>query len=656
MDINSITGVGPKTSKLLEKLNIYTVEDLLTYYPYRYNIYSFTNLIDSQDNLIISAVIESNPVVSYIKKNFNRLAFRANANGKIFNVAIFNRAFMRPNLTLGKTVTLIGKYDAPKNSFTASDIKFNIKPGDIEPVYHLTNGISSQALAKLIKSAIKNSIDDLVPVEYSERYNFLSKKESIEKIHFPKSAKEVKNAKIRLIYEELFNFSFKMNYLNKENKNIDGIAREIDKEKMQILVNSLPYNLTNDQQKAFDEILNDMESSSRMNRLLLGDVGSGKTVVSTLAVYANFLSGYQSALMAPTEILAIQHYYGIKKILDKFNVNVDVITGSMSAKEKRTVYRKVEAGEVDLLIGTHAILSDNVIFKNLGLVITDEQHRFGVNQRSILQKKSFKPDILYLSATPIPRTYAMTIYGDLDISMIKSKPMGRKEIITKVKSEKEIKYVLSAMLEEIKKGHQIYIVSPLVEQNEELDLNSVNLLKEKIDIAFQGKVRTEIIHGKMKQDQKDAIMNDFKNNEVKILISTTVIEVGIDVANATMIVIFNAERFGLASLHQLRGRVGRSELQSYCYLISNYDNERLKVMEESNDGFYISQKDFELRGHGDLFGTRQSGDMHFKIANLKKDYEILVQAKNDSEEYIKNKGYLQSEYYTKITQSLDVVD
>lgn len=654
MDINSINGVGPKTAKLLEKLNIDTVEDLLTYYPYRYNIYAFSDLIDSNDNLIISAIIESNPVVSYIKKNFNRLTFRANANGRLFNVTIFNRAFMRNNLTLGKTITLIGKYDVKKNSFTASDIKFNINPGDIEPVYHLTNGISSQALSKLIKGSIKYEVSDLIPKEYSERYNFLNKKESLEKIHFPKNAKEVKSAKIRLVYEELFNFSFKINYLNKENKNIDGIARDVDSEKMQILVNSLPYKLTEDQLKAAEEIINDLKGSFRMNRLLLGDVGSGKTVVSTLAIYANFLSGYQSALMAPTEILAIQHYYGIKKILDKFNVTVDVITGSMTAKEKKSVYQKVENGEIDLLVGTHAILSDNVTFKNLGLVITDEQHRFGVNQRSILQKKSFKPDILYLSATPIPRTYAMTIYGDLDISMIKSKPMGRKEIITKVKKEKEIKEVLSAMLEEIKKGRQIYIVSPLVEQNEELDLNSVNLLKEKIDLAFQGKVRSEIIHGKMKQDEKDAVMNDFKNNEVKILISTTVIEVGIDVANATMIVIFNAERFGLASLHQLRGRVGRSDLQSYCYLISNYDNDRLKVMEESNDGFYISQKDFELRGHGDLFGTRQSGDMHFKIANLKNDYEILVQAKNDSEEYIKNKGYLQSEYYTKIIQSLDI--
>ncbi|MBE6155980.1 MAG: ATP-dependent DNA helicase RecG [Firmicutes bacterium] len=656
MDINNIKGVGPKTTKLLEKLNIFTVEDLLTYYPYRYNIYSFTDLVSESDNLIVSATIESLPIVSYIKKNFNRLSFRANVNGKICNVTIFNRAFLKANLTLGKAVTLIGKYNIQKNTFTASDIKFNINPGDIEPVYHLTNGITNQTLGKLIRSVIDIAIRDLIPKEYIERYHFSSKAEAIKNIHFPCNAKDVKNAKIRLIYEELFNFSFKMNFLNKENKNVSGISRVIDAEKMQILINSLPYRLTTDQQNACEEILRDMTSSFRMNRLLLGDVGSGKTIVSTIAVYANYLSGYQAALMAPTEILAIQHYFGIKKVLDKFNVRVDVITGSMSAKEKKCVYEKVADGSVDLLIGTHAILSDNVLFKQLGLVITDEQHRFGVNQRSILQKKSFKPDVLYLSATPIPRTYAMTIYGDLDISMIKTKPLGRKEIITKVKKESDIKDVLVAMLEEIKKGHQIYIVSPLVEQNEELDLNSVNILKEKIDLAFQGKIKSEIIHGKMKQAQKDAIMNDFKNNEIKILISTTVIEVGIDVGNATMMVIFNAERFGLASLHQLRGRVGRNELQSYCYLISNYDNARLKVMEDSNDGFYISQKDFELRGHGDLFGTKQSGDMNFKIANLKNDYEILVQAKNDSEEYIKNKGYLQSEYYSDLSQYLEVVD
>ena len=656
MDINEITGVGPKTAKLLSKLNINTVEDLITYYPYRYNVYSFSELTSTDDIIIVSAIIESNPTVAYIKRNFNKLSFRANVNDHLINVTIFNRAFMRNNLTVGKTISIIGKYDVKKNIFTANDIKFNIHNGNIEPVYHLTNGITNQALSKIIINALKYDSIDNIPKYYINKYKFISKKDALNKIHMPKNSKDINEAKDRLIYEELFTFSFKMNYLNKKNKNLSGISKKFNKQDINILIESLPFSLTSDQEKVSKEILADLAADTKMNRLLLGDVGSGKTIVSTIAIYANFLAGFQSALMAPTEILAIQHYFGIKKILEKYNMIVDIITGSMSVKEKKSIYKRVENGEIDLLIGTHAILNDNLNFKDLGLVITDEQHRFGVNQRSILQKKSTKPDILYLSATPIPRTYAMTIYGDLDISMIKSKPMGRKEIITKVKTEKEIKDVLLAILEEIKKGHQVYIVSPLVEQNEELDLNSVNLLKEKLDMAYHNKIKTEIIHGKMKQSEKDAIMNDFKNNQIKILISTTVIEVGIDVSNATMIVIYNAERFGLASLHQLRGRVGRSDFQSYCYLISNYDNERLKVMEESNDGFYISERDFEIRGHGDLFGTRQSGDMTFKIANLKNDYQILVQAKNDSEEYIKNGQYLDNEYYKNISEDLDIVD
>ena len=393
-----------------------------------------------------------------------------------------------------------------------------------------------------------------------------------------------------------------------------------------------------------------------MNRLLLGDVGSGKTIVATIGIYANFLSGYQSSLMAPTELLAYQHYYSINSILDKFGVTVELITGSMTKKEKEKIYERVKNNEIDLLIGTHSLLNDNLIFNNLGLVITDEQHRFGVNQRFTLQDKSTSPDILYLSATPIPRTYAMTIYGDLDISYIKTKPFGRKEIITILKKENEIKDVLHAMLEQIKLGHQIYVVCPSIDQNEENDLTSVNLLKDKLNIAFKNMINIEIIHGKMKPNEKDAIMNEFKNNQIKILISTTVIEVGIDVKNATMMVIFNAERFGLATLHQLRGRVGRNELQSYCYLISDKDNERLKVMEESNDGFYISQKDFELRGHGDLFGIKQSGDMNFKIANLKNDYNILLLANEDTKKYIENKEYLKNDYYKNIVDNFLIVD
>ena len=657
MDIKNLKGIGPKTLSLLNKLGIESYDDLISYYPFRYNIYSFTELTDTDENLIVNGIIESNPVVSYIKKNFNRLSFKANIHNKLVNVTIFNRVFMKNNLLIGKEVTLIGKYNYHKNIFTASDIKFGIKEGDIEPIYHLTNGLKNSALVKIISNALNaDEVFDRIPEDYSNEYHFISKKDANRMIHFPNNLNEIKKAKIRLIYEELFEFAFKMNYLNKNNRKDIGISKKFSNDDINGFIEKLPFKLTTDQLNASKEILNDLADKRKMNRLLLGDVGSGKTIVSTIAIYATFLSGYQSALMAPTEILALQHYFSIKKILENYNVTVEVITGSLTKKEKLAIYKRVEAGEVDLLIGTHAILNEDLSFKKLGLVITDEQHRFGVNQRSSLQKKSSNPDILYLSATPIPRTYAMTIYGDLDISMIKTKPMGRKEIITKVKKETEIKDVLLAILEEIKKGHQVYVVSPLVDQNDELDLSSVKLLKEKFDLAYQEKIRTEIIHGKMKQNEKDAIMNDFKNNKIKILISTTVIEVGIDVPNATTIVIFNAERFGLASLHQLRGRVGRNDLQSYCYLISNSDNQRLKVMEESNDGFYISEKDFELRGHGDLFGTRQHGDMAFKIANLKNDYKILVQAKNDSDKYISSGKYLENDYYKNIANNLNIVD
>ena len=658
MELTSIKGIGPKTEKSFSKLGINSIEDLLSYYPYRYNIYSFTGL-DESETLIVNAFVESSPKRSFIQKSFFKLSFRAIIEKNIVNIVIFRRGmdYLSRLLTPGKNVTLIGKYDKIKNIFTASDIKFNIKNGDIEPIYHLTSGVTNKDIIKALGVSInKEYVRDYIPDYLVKKYQFISKLDSLRKINFPKNVNDIKQAKVRLKYEELFTFSFKMNYLNKEKKNSVGIKKEFNMEDINKLLKSLPFTLTKDQDKSLSEILKDLQSKKRMNRLLLGDVGSGKTIVSAISIYANFLAGYQSALMAPTEILAIQHYFGIKKVLNDFGVIVEVITGSMTKREKQKIYDRVKNNEIDLLIGTHALLNEELYFNNLGLVITDEQHRFGVNQRSILQKKSSYPDILYLSATPIPRTYALTIYGDLDISMIKSKPNGRKEIITTIKKETEIKDVLNAILNEIKKGHQVYIVSPLVEQNDTLDLSSVNIIKKNIDTAFKGLVRTEIIHGKMRQADKDDIMNDFKNNQIKILISTTVIEVGIDVPNATMMVIYNAERFGLAQLHQLRGRVGRSDLQSYCILISNYDKERLKVMEESNDGFYISEKDFELRGHGDLFGTKQSGDMCFKIADLKKDYDILVQAKNDSEEYINNKGYLNDEFYNNLSEGLDIVD
>lgn len=657
MDIKNLHQVGEKTSKILNKLGIFTDDDLINYYPYRYNVYNFSNELIDNSTLIINVIIESNPIVSYIKKNFNRLSFRARYNERIFNVVIFNRAYLKTNLTIGKNITIIGKYDFKKNIFTSSDIKFNITNGQIEPVYHLTKGITNNTVSKLIKDNFNNIyIKDSLPSNIISKYNLLSKKDALYNIHFANDLKMVHYAKNRLIYEELFDFSFKMNYFKNQNIRKDKEPKNIDINKINEFKKLLPFSLTTDQDNSYNEIVQDMSSNKKMNRLLLGDVGSGKTVVAVGAIYANFIAGFESTLMAPTEVLATQHYFSIKKILDKFNVAVELITGSMSKKEKEAIYKRVQNKEIDLLIGTHSLLNENIIFNNLGLVITDEQHRFGVHQRFTLEDKSKCPDILYLSATPIPRTYAMTIYGDLDISYIKTKPTGRKDIITKVKKNSDIKEVLGLMLEQIKLGHQIYVVSPLVEEDESLNLTSINLLKEKLSLAFKNLFRIEIIHGKMKTSEKESIMNDFKNNQIKILIATTVIEVGIDVSNATMMVIFNAERFGLATLHQLRGRVGRSDLQSYCYLISDSDNDRLKVMEESNDGFYISQKDFEMRGHGDLFGVKQHGDMSFKLANLKNDYNILLFANEDAKKFIDSKEYLNNEYYKDLAQNLNITD
>mgnify|MGYP000668615748 FL=1 len=657
MDIKNLHQVGEKTSKILNKLGIFTDDDLINYYPYRYNVYNFSNELIDNSTLIINVIIESNPIVSYIKKNFNRLSFRARYNERIFNVVIFNRAYLKTNLTIGKNITIIGKYDFKKNIFTSSDIKFNVTNGQIEPVYHLTKGITNNTISKLIKDNFNNIyIKDSLPSNIISKYNLLSKKDALYNIHFANDLKMVHYAKNRLIYEELFDFSFKMNYFKNQNIRKDKEPKNIDINKINEFKKLLPFSLTTDQDNAYNEIVQDMSSNKKMNRLLLGDVGSGKTVVAVGAIYANYIAGFESTLMAPTEVLATQHYFSIKKILDKFNVAVELITGSMSKKEKEAIYKRVQNKEIDLLIGTHSLLNENIIFNNLGLVITDEQHRFGVHQRFTLEDKSKCPDILYLSATPIPRTYAMTIYGDLDISYIKTKPTGRKDIITKVKKNSDIKEVLGLMLEQIKLGHQIYVVSPLVEEDESLNLTSINLLKEKLSLAFKNLFRIEIIHGKMKTSEKESIMNDFKNNQIKILIATTVIEVGIDVSNATMMVIFNAERFGLATLHQLRGRVGRSDLQSYCYLISDSDNDRLKVMEESNDGFYISQKDFEMRGHGDLFGVKQHGDMSFKLANLKNDYNILLFANEDAKKFIDSKEYLNNKYYKDLAQNLNITD
>ena len=658
MELTDIKGVGPKTLDHLHELSVYTLDDLLTDYPYRYDLFEPTNLTEQYDNerIAINVIVETTATTAFIRKNFNKLQFRVNHNGKTMYAVIFNRAFLKPHIVIGKTITLVGKYDVKRNTFICDDIKLNpITKKEIIPIYHVKKGIKSNDILKIIESAIDDSakIPNYVPDEFIMKYDFISKKQALRMIHMPHKEEEIKKAKVYLKYEELFLFLFKIAYMKDENENIYKEEKVFEEKKIEDFIASLPFTLTDSQEEALKLILDDIKSNKKMNRLVLGDVGSGKTIISFISMYANFLAGYQSVLMAPTEVLARQHFESAISYFKDYHLTIDILVGSMTKKEKEAVKVRLASGEINILIGTHAIIEDAVSFYRLGLVITDEQHRFGVKQREILKSKGEVPDALYMSATPIPRTYALTLYGDLDVSFIRHKPGGRKTIVTKIKKYSELKDVLMHVLEEIKAGHQVYVVASIIDDNEELDLKSVETLKEKFNMAYQGKIPIEILHGKLKQREKDAIMERFKNNETKILISTTVIEVGVDVKNATVMVIFDADRFGLATIHQLRGRVGRNNIDSYCYLISDKEIDRLKVLEESNDGFYIAEKDLELRGEGDLFGTMQSGVKTFKIANLKTDLKIMMQAKSDSEEYLKSGQYKNNMNYKKIVRDLE---
>lgn len=643
-ELKDIKGVGPRALALLNKIGIYTVLDLVTHYPFRYDILERGNLSETGDGerIIIDGRIESVPILMRFKAGLNKMNFRLVTKSGVVGISIFNRAFLKNQLQVGELITVIGKFDKKKNVITASEIKFESLSNKVkvEPVYHLTNGLSNKNMITYINMALLmcgNEIIDYIPKKYIDKYNFLNKKTALNIIHNPSTEEKLKEVAIRLKYEELFAFMFKINYLKYENrKNDSGINHEIDKKKLNEFIKTIPFTLTNDQKKAVDDIISDLESKTRMNRLLQGDVGSGKTIVSFIAMYSNYLSGYQSALMAPTEILAVQHYNNLKELLKNTDISVELLTGSTTKKDKQTIYKGLEDGSINIVIGTHALIQEEVKYHNLGLVVTDEQHRFGVNQRENLQNKGIKPDILYMSATPIPRTYALTIYGDMDISIIKERPAGRKKVITYIKKTDEIKDVLQMMYEELEKNHQIYVIAPLIEDSENQDLATVCNLKDQMMLAFGKKYNIDIVHGKMANAAKDLIMQEFVQGSIQILISTTVIEVGVDVSNATTMVIFDANRFGLSTLHQLRGRVGRGSFQSQCILISDADTKRLEIMKDIDDGFAISEEDFKLRGHGDLFGTKQSGDMEFKIANLRDDYKILLQAKKDSEEFLKD--------------------
>lgn len=659
MDISELKGIGDKNIKILNKLGINNYNDLITYYPYRFEVIEKSNidLLGQDDKVIIDGIVENIPSIMFFSKKMNKMNFRINTGSNIYSVVIFNRAFLKRNMNIGTNVTIIGKYDKRHSTIVASDIKLSLLPPIpmIEPIYHVTNGISSNQLNKLIINNLNEEIEleEYIPSYLIDRYKLISKKDSIKEIHKPTNKMNLNKALNYLKYEELFLFMLKMNYLKNIRNNKKGLERLVPKQEVIKFINNLPFRLTEDQLKSIKHIYNDLTSTKRMNRLLQGDVGSGKTIVAVIALYINYLSNYQGALMAPTEILATQHYNNLLMLYKDTNIKVELLTGKLKVSEKKKIYKRLINNEIDILVGTHALFSDDVIYNNLGLVITDEQHRFGVNQRSSLRNKGITPDILYLSATPIPRTYAISLYGDMDISSIHSMPNGRKEIITLLKKEKEIKDVLDLMYQELKSKRQIYVIAPLIEESDKSELENVYELKNKMDKAFSKICKTSILHGKMTSKEKDEVMESFKNNEVSILISTTVIEVGVNVKNATMIVIFDSYRFGLSQLHQLRGRVGRNNLQSYCVLVSNREVERLDVLTKTSDGFKVSEEDFKLRGSGDLFGTRQSGDMRFNLADIKQDFNILLRAKEDSQEILSSKEFVNNGKYSKLKELLE---
>ena len=635
MELNAIKGIGDKTITLLNKLNIYTIDDLVNYYPFRYEILEKTDL--NSDRVVIDGVVETSPLFIRLRGKLDKMSFRVRLDDRICNVVIFNRGFLRNNIKINTTITIIGKYDIKHNTITASDIKFGSISSlpKITPVYHTVSKITSKQINNYILKVIDDiKVTDIIPSILLDKYKLIPKSEAIREIHRPDDMHLLKNAINHIKYEELFLFMLKMNELKRNRVKVIGIKKDVDKNNVLEFINNLPFKLTNDQLKVVDEIYNDLTSNIVMNRLVQGDVGSGKTIVSFIAIYINYLAGYQSALMAPTELLAYQHYLNIKNIFKDYNIKVELLTGK--TKNKKKLLEDLKNNKIDVLIGTHALIEDSVVFNNLGLVITDEQHRFGVNQRSNLKNKGINPDILYMSATPIPRTYALTIYGDMDVSSIKTMPSGRVPVKTYLKKNSEIKEVLTMMYEELKNKHQIYVIAPLIEESDKIDLENVYELEEKFNKAFKGIYKVGVLHGKMTKDEKDNVMESFKNNDIQILISTTVIEVGIDIPNATMMVIFDSYRFGLSQLHQLRGRVGRNSLQSYCILISDYEKERLDILTLTTDGFKISEEDFRLRGSGDLFGIRQSGDMSFRLADIKKDYNILIKAKEDANYILDN--------------------
>lgn len=649
--------------EILASMNITTLEDLIYQYPYRYEVIEEKYPTDEDEHLIIEATVIS-PVKIFFKGKMSRMSFEVEDKYlQHFQVSIFNRHFLRQHLKLGTTITIIGK--CINHRITASDIK--IKPlqdiSGIYPVYSLKEGITQKSFRQYVKKALSllnHEFDDFIPEKYRIQHHLIRKESALYCIHFPENKKDVQEALKYLKYEEFLKFQLTMQLMKQQRTQEMGIAKDFDVTQLQSLILSLPFALTKDQQTAIKEIVEDLKSPQMMYRFLQGDVGSGKTVVSSVALYANYLAGYQGALMAPTEILATQHYQTLSRFFENTDVHIELLTGSLSLKEKERVYQAIQSGEADIVVGTHALFQKKVVYHNLGFVITDEQHRFGVMQRKALKNKGQQVDFLIMSATPIPRTLAISMYGDMDVSTIKTMPQGRLPVKTQYIHSSSMKPILKHLKSYLAQGGQCYVICPLVEDSENLEAKSASQIVKAMQKYFQTQYNVGLLHGQMKEDEKEKVMNGFLNNTIQILVSTTVVEVGVDVKNANMMVIYNAERFGMSQLHQLRGRIGRGQEQAYCYLMSSSSSkeaiERLKYLEKSHDGFEISLYDLKLRGPGEVLGQRQSGLPTFLVADIMKDFPILSIARKDADEIIHD--YIQNHEYQgivcKIQEKLQV--
>ena len=635
--VQYVKNVGPSRVKLLNKLNIHTLQDLITYFPRNYEDRGIAKKLsdckDGEEALIKGTAITKISETFAGKLKIYRLVIRDGENP--CTVVWYNQSYLKSVFKLGHTYNFYGKVDIKLGRYEMKSPIFdesgvNKNTGKIIPIYPLTYGISQNTIRKIIENGVDEACGNLqetIPDYILKEYNLMGLNNAIRKIHFPENKNDFVRARYRLVFEELLSFQLALSHIKQSYKTDEkGIAFD-KKVKMMEVINTLPFKLTNAQIRVLKEISNDMESDKPMNRLLQGDVGSGKTIVSIIAAYKAVKSGYQAAILAPTAILATQHIENFQKTLNQFGIRCELLVSSITKKNKQIIKEKLANGDIDILIGTHAMLEEDVSFKNLGLVVTDEQHRFGVKQRAKIVAKGNNPDVIVMSATPIPRTLALILYGDLDISIINELPPNRKKIDTFAVGKSFEERVNHFIEKQLNEGRQCYIVCPLVEENEEMDLKSVTELAEKLQNETFSKYRVEFLHGKMKPKEKDDIMLRFKNGEIDILISTTVIEVGVDVPNANIMVIENSERFGLAQLHQLRGRVGRGEYKSYCILKfegkGKVVQERMKIMCQTNDGFVISEKDLELRGSGDFFGTAQHGIPEMKIANLFEDIDVL---------------------------------